>query len=159
MLIAFRPFKAGDFVEAGGVSGTVEEVQVFATKIRTGDNREITVPNGAITSGSIVNYSAKGTRRLDLVFGIGYGDDIAKAKNILTSVLQSDERILSDPEPTIGVLELADSSVNLALRPWVKSGDYWPVRFDLLERVKLEFDAQGLSIPFPQTDVHLHQVA
>ncbi len=106
-----------------------------------------------------MNYSAKGTRRLDLVFGIGYGDDIAKAKNILTSVLQSDERILSDPEPTIGVLELADSSVNFAVRPWVKSGDYWPVRFDLLERVKLEFDAQGLSIPFPQTDVHLHQVA
>ena len=159
MLIAFRPFKAGDSVEAGGVSGTVEEVQVFATRIRTGDNREITVPNGAITSGSIVNYSAKGTRRVDLVFGIGYGDDIAKAKNILTRILEADPRILSDPAPTIGVMELADSSVNFAVRPWVVAADYWPVYFHLLERVKREFDAQGVSIPFPQTDVHLHQVA
>ena len=159
MLMFFRPFKAGDFVEIGGVSGIVEEIQVFSTKIRTGDNREITVPNGQITSGAITNYSAKETRRIDLVFGIGYGDDLAKAKAILDRIVRSDERVLADPEPTIAVSELADSSVNFVVRPWVKSGDYWDVRSDLMERIKLEFDAQGVSIPFPQTDVHLHQVA
>ena len=159
MLILFRPFKAGDFVEAAGVAGIVEEVQVFATKIRTGDNKEITVPNGAITGGSIVNYSAKDTRRIDLVFGIGYGDDLAQAKRILHEIVAADERILKDPEPTIAVAELADSSVNFVCRPWVDSGDYWPVLFDLTERVKLEFDRQGISIPFPQTDVHVHQTS
>jgi small conductance mechanosensitive channel len=159
MLIFFRPFKAGDFVEAGGVSGVVEEVQVFATRIRTGDNKEITVPNGQITGGAIVNYSAKDTRRIDLVFGIGYDDDLAKAKHILRDVVTADERVLKDPEPVIAVVELADSSVNFVVRPWVKTGDYWPVYFDLTERIKLEFDAQGISIPFPQTDVHVHPVA
>jgi len=159
MLILFRPFKAGDFVEAGGVAGVVEEIQVFATKIRTPDNKEITVPNGQITGGSIVNYSAKGTRRVDMVFGISYGDDLARAKGILQRLIESDERVLRDPAPTIAVLELGDSSVNFAVRPWVKTGDYWPVFFDLTERVKLEFDAQGISIPFPQRDVHLHQPA
>jgi small conductance mechanosensitive channel len=159
MLILFRPFKVGDFVEAGGVAGVVEEVQIFATKIRTPDNKEITVPNGAITGGSIVNYSAKDTRRVDMVFGIGYGDDLGKAKGILQQLVEADERVLSDPAPTIAVLELGDSSVNFVVRPWVKTGDYWPVFFDLTERVKLEFDAQGISIPFPQTDVHLFQSA
>ena len=159
MLMLFRPFKVGDFVEAGGVSGVVEEVQVFATKIRTGDNREITVPNGSITSGSIVNNSAKETRRIDLVFGIGYGDDIAKAKSILRQIVDGDERVLKDPAPTIAVSELADSSVNLVCRPWVRTGDYGAVRFDVIERVKLEFDRQHISIPFPQTDVHVHQAA
>ena len=159
MLMLFRPFKADDFVEAGGVAGTVEGVQVFATKIRSADNREITVPNGQIIGGSIVNYSAKETRRVDLVFGIGYGDDLAKAKATLNEIVSSDERILQEPAPTIAVLELADSSVNLAVRPWVKTGDYWPVHFDLVERVKVEFDRQGISIPFPQTDVHLDQVS
>jgi small conductance mechanosensitive channel len=158
MLIMFRPFKVGDYVEAGGVSGAVEEVQVFATRLRTPDNKEITVPNGQITGGSIVNYSAKDTRRIDLVFGIGYDDDLAKAKSILHEAVTDDDRVLQDPEPTIVVLELGDSSVNFAVRPWVKTGDYWPVYFDLTERIKLEFDAQGVSIPFPQTDVHLHQV-
>jgi small conductance mechanosensitive channel len=159
MLMLFRPFKVGDFVEAGGVSGVVEEVQVFATKIRTGDNREITVPNGSITSGSIVNNSAKETRRIDLVFGIGYGDDIAKAKNVLSEIVDADERVLKDPAPTIAVSELADSSVNLVCRPWVRTGDYGAVRSDVIERVKLEFDRQHISIPFPQTDVHVHQAA
>ena len=159
MLILFRPFKTGDSIEAGGVAGVVEEVQVFATKIRTGDNKEITVPNGQITDGAIVNYSAKGTRRVDLVFGIGYGDDLAKAKRILTDIVEAEERVLKDPAPTVAVSELADSSVNFVVRPWVKTGDYWPVRCDLTERVKLEFDSQGISIPFPQTDVHLHQEA
>jgi small conductance mechanosensitive channel len=158
MLIIFRPFKAGDFVEAGGVAGVVEDIQVFATKIRTGDNKEITVPNGAITGGSIVNYSAKDTRRVDMVFGIGYDDDILQAKRILNEILVADDRILKDPEPMIAVSELADSSVNFVVRPWVSSGDYWPVLFDTTEKVKLEFDKQGVSIPFPQTDVHLHKV-
>jgi len=159
MLILFRPFKAGDFVEVGGVAGIVEEVQVFATKIRTGDNKEVTVPNGQITGGAITNYSAKDTRRVDLVFGIGYGDDIAKAKSILHEIVTGDDRVLSDPAPTIAVAELADSSVNFVVRPWVKTGDYWPVLFDLTEAVKLRFDAEDISIPFPQTDVHVHQSA
>jgi len=159
LLIFFRPFRVGDFVEAGGVSGTVEEVQVFASTLKTPDNKRITVPNSAITGGSIVNYSANPTRRIDLVFGIGYGDDIEKARQILERVLSDDTRILRDPAPLIAVLELADSSVNLAVRPWVNSGDYFTVRCDLLEKVKLEFDRQGISIPFPQRDVHMHQVA
>ncbi len=159
MLMLFRPFKVGDSVEAGGVAGTVEEIQVFATKLRSGDNREITVPNGQIMNGCIVNYSAKGTRRVDLVFGIGYGDDLAKAKATLNEIVSSDERILREPAPMIAVLELADSCVKLAVRPWVKTGDDWPVQFDLTERVKVEFDRQGISIPFPQTDVHLDRVS
>ena len=145
--------------EAGGVSGIVEEIQVFATRIRTGDNKEVTVPNGQITGGSIVNYSAKDTRRIDLTFGIGYDDDIAKAKNVIQRVLNSDERVLGEPAPTIGVVELADSSVNIAVRPWVKTGDYWPVYFDVVERIKIEFDRENISIPYPQSDVHLQQVA
>ena len=158
MLILFRPFQVGDFVEAGGVSGVVEEVQVFATCLRTGDNRTIIVPNGQITGGSIVNYSAKDTRRVDLMFGIGYGDDLQKAKAILTEIVTADERVLADPVPMVAVVELADSSVNFAVRPWVKAGDYWAVFCDLQEKVKLEFDRQGVSIPFPQADVHLHQL-
>ena len=159
MLIVFRPFKAGDFVEAGGVAGVVEDVQVFATIIRTADNKEITVPNGSITGSSIVNYSAKPTRRVDMVFGIGYDDDIKQAKEILHEVVSADQRVLADPPPTIAVAELADSSVNLVVRPWVNSEDYWPVLFDITENVKLEFDKRGVSIPFPQTDVHVHRSA
>ena len=159
MLILFRPFKAGDFIEAAGVAGVVEEVQVFATKILSVDNKEITLPNGQITSGAITNYSARDTRRIDLVFGIGYGDDIARAKSILHEIVTADQRVLSDPAPTIALSELADSSVNFVVRPWVKTGDYWPVRFELTEAVKLRFDAAGISIPFPQTDIHLHQSA
>ncbi len=159
MLIIFRPFKAGDFVEAGGVAGVVEDVQVFATIICTVDNKEITVPNGSITGSSIVNYSTKPTRRIDMVFGIGYDDDIKQAKQILEDVVSADPRVLADPPPTVAVSELADSSVNFVVRPWVNSGDYWPVLFDITENVKLEFDRQGVSIPFPQTDVHVHQAA
>ncbi|MCP5040563.1 MAG: mechanosensitive ion channel [bacterium] len=157
MLIMFRPFKTGDFVEAGGVSGIVEDVQVFATMIRTGDNKEITVPNGAITGGPIVNYSSKPTRRVDMVFGIGYDDDIKRAKELLHEIISADSRILADPAVTIAVSELADSSVNFVVRPWVNSDDYWPVLFDTTEKVKLEFDKNGISIPYPQSDVHLHQ--
>jgi len=159
MLIMFRHFRAGDFIEAGGVSGVVEELQVFATILKTPDNKRIIVPNSSMTNGSITNYSANPTRRVDLVFGISYGDDIAKAKKIIEEIVGGDVRILKDPAPTIAVLELADSSVNIACRPWVKTGDYWAVYFDLLEGIKRTFDGQGISIPFPQRDVHLHQVA
>ncbi|MCW8906464.1 MAG: mechanosensitive ion channel [Sedimenticola sp.] len=157
MLIVFRPFKAGDYVEAGGTSGTVENISIFSTIMRTPDNREVIVPNGSIYNGTITNYSARETRRVDMVFGIGYGDDIRKAKQILTDILEADERILADPEPLIAVGELANSSVNFNVRPWVKSADYWAVKFDLTERIKLAFDENGISIPFPQMDVHLNK--
>jgi small conductance mechanosensitive channel len=159
MIILFRPFKVGDFVEAGGATGVVEQVRMFATTFRTGDTREVIVPNSQIYGGMITNYSAKETRRIDLVFGIGYGDDIAKAKRIIEDIMREDGRILDDPAPAIAMAELADSSVNFNVRPWVKSADYWPVRADLLENVKLAFDANDVSIPFPQTDVHVHNVA
>ncbi|NOQ51748.1 MAG: mechanosensitive ion channel [Desulfuromonadaceae bacterium] len=155
MLILFRPFKVGDFVEAGGVTGVVEEVQIFSTKMKSLDNKEIIVPNGQIVGSTIVNYSTKETRRVDLVFGVGYNDDLKKVRAVLEDILNSDERILKNPAPTIGVLELADNSVNFAVRPWVKSDDYWPVLFDTQETVKLRFDVEGISIPYPQQDVHI----
>jgi len=159
MLILFRHFRAGDYIEGGGVAGTVEELQVFATILKTPDNKRVIVPNSAMTNGSITNYSANAVRRVDLVFGIGYEDDVSKAKEILETLVASDSRILKDPAPTIAVLELGDSSVNLACRPWVNTADYWAVRFDLLEQTKKSFDEQGITIPFPQRDVHMHQVA
>jgi len=159
LIIIFRPFKAGDFVEAGGIAGVVENIQIFTTTLRTGDNKSIIVPNGQITSGTIVNYSAKDTRRVDMVFGVGYGDDLDKVRRVIEDVLKSDDRILDDPATTIGVLELADSSVNFAVRPWVKTADYWPVYFDIHENIKKRFDQEGITIPFPQQDVYLHQVS
>jgi small conductance mechanosensitive channel len=158
MLIAFRPFRAGDYVEAGGTAGSVEEVGIFTTVLKTPDNKKVIIPNSKITSDTIINYSAKETRRLDLVFGIGYEDDIKKARQVLQDIIAQDERILKDPAPTIAVLELGDSSVNFAVRPWVKTPDYWPVYFDLTEKVKLTCDANDISIPFPQRDVHVHQI-
>jgi small conductance mechanosensitive channel len=154
MLIIFRPFKAGDFVDAGGTSGVVENINIFSSVFRTPDNREVIVPNGSIYGGTITNFSARDTRRIDMVFGIGYGDDIRKAKEVLQKILDKDDRVLKEPAPMIAVGELADSSVNFNVRPWVKSGDYWDVKFDLTEEVKLTFDAQGISIPYPQMDVH-----
>ncbi|MFT4588533.1 MAG: small conductance mechanosensitive channel [Candidatus Binatia bacterium] len=159
MLIIFRPFKAGDFIEAGGAAGVVEEIQVFCTKMRTGDNKQIIIPNSAVMGGKIVNFSTKETRRVDLVFGIGYDDDLRKAKDILKAVLAGDERILKDPESLVAVSELGESSVNFVVRAWVKTDDYWDVHFHLLETVKLRFDDEGITIPFPQQDVHMHQVA
>ena len=156
LMIIFRPFKQGDFIDGAGVAGVVEEVHIFNTVLRTGDNKTIIIPNDSLMSGNIVNYSAKPTRRIDLVVGIGYNDDIKKAKSILDQLMQNDERILKEPTPTIGLLELADSSVNFAVRPWVNSADYWAVHFDLLENIKLRFDDEGISIPFPQQDIHLH---
>lgn len=157
MLIIFRPFKTGDFVEAGGVSGIVEKITIFTSIFRTGDNREIIIPNGKIYADNIINYSARDTRRVDMVFGIGYGDDLLKAKQILCDILDQDERILKDPAPVVSVAELADSSVNFNVRPWVRTADYWAVLWDTTEKVKLEFDRQGISIPFPQMDLHLHR--
>jgi small conductance mechanosensitive channel len=154
MLIVFRPFKLGDFIEAGGVVGVVEKISIFSTEMKTGDNREIIVPNGQIYSGAITNYSARETRRIDMVFGIGYNDDIRKAKQIMMDILEAHELVLKDPAPVILLAELADSSVNFNVRPWVNSGDYWPVRSDLIEKIKLAFDENGISIPYPQMDVH-----
>ena len=159
MIIIFKPFKTGDFIEAGGEAGIVEELAVFATTMKTPDNKKIIIPNAAITGGNITNYSAKPIRRVDFVFGIGYGDNIQQAKDLLHKLCAEESRILKDPEVTIAVNELADSSVNLVCRPWVNSADYWPVYFDMTERVKNEMDNAGLNIPFPQRDVHVYQHA
>lgn len=155
MLLIFRPFKAGDFIEAGGASGIVLTINIFTTTIRTGDNKEVIIPNGSIYGGNIVNYSSMPTRRVDMVFGIGYGDDLKKAKQLLQEIVEADERVLKDPAPTIAVSELADSSVNFVVRPWVNSADYWGVFFDTHETVKLRFDQEGISIPYPQMDLHV----
>ena len=159
MLIIFRPFKDGDFVEAAGVSGVVEQIGIFTTTMRTGDNREIIVPNGEVFGGTITNYSKRTTRRVDMVFGIGYDDDIKKAKEIMCRILDEDDRIFKDPAPLVAVAELADSSVNFNVRPWCKTSDYWDVYFDTHEKIKLTFDDEGISIPYPQMDVHHDKAA
>lgn len=157
MLLVFKPFKSGDFVEAGGTTGSVKSIGIFTTELTTPDNKQIIVPNGAIYSGNITNFSAKDTRRVDMVFGIGYDDDLLKAKQLLETMIKEDERILAEPAAQVAVSELGDSSVNFVVRPWVKSGDYWGVMFDFTEAVKLRFDQEGISIPFPQMDVHVHK--
>ena len=159
LLLVFRPFTAGDYIEAGGTAGVVKTIGIFTTILNSPDNKEIIVPNGAIYSGNITNYSALPTRRVDLVFGISYDDDIKKAKEIMERVVKADERVLADPAPQIAVSELADSSVNFVVRPWVNSADYWGVKFDLTENIKLAFDENGISIPFPQMDVHMDKPA
>lgn len=158
LMVIFRPFKKGDYIEAGGTAGVVDEIQVFSTVLNTPDNCRVVVPNSKIMSDIITNYSAMETRRLDLVFGVGYSDDLRKVKAVLQEVADSDERVLRDPAPLIVVSELADNSVNLIMRVWVKSPDYWGFKFDTTEKVKLRFDEEGISIPFPQRDVHLYQV-
>ncbi|WP_319381010.1 mechanosensitive ion channel domain-containing protein [Thiomicrorhabdus sp.] len=157
MILVFKPFKAGDFVEAGGISGVAEKVQLFTTTFRTGDNKEIIVPNSSIYSDSITNYSVRETRRVDMVFGISYDDDIRLAKQILDRLVSEDERILPEPAPVIALSELGASSVDFIVRPWVNSSDYWKVKWDMNEKVKLAFDEAGISIPYPQMDVHLHE--
>ena len=156
MLIVFRPFSAGDFIEAGGVSGVVETIGIFTTTMRTGDNREIIVPNGKIFGDNIINVSKRATRRVDMVFGISYDDDIRKARDVIKSVLDADDRIHAEPAPLIAVAALADSSVNLNVRPWCNTADYWGVYFDTHEKIKLAFDEKGISIPYPQMDIHQH---
>jgi len=154
MLLVFRPFKQGDYVEAGGTAGTVKEINIFSSTLLTPDNKQVIIPNGKIYSDVITNFSATGTRRIDMVFGISYEDDIAKAKGIIEDTLKAENRILKDPEYVIAVGELADSSVNFYVRPWVATSNYWNVYFDLTEKIKLEFDKNEISIPFPQMDVH-----
>ena len=157
ILVVFKPFKAGDFVEAAGTAGSIVKIGIFTTTMNTPDNKEIIVPNGNIYGGNITNYSARDTRRVDMVVGIGYDADLLKAKRILEEMVAADERILAEPAPKIAVSELADSSVNFIVRPWVNSADFWGVKFDFTENVKLRFDEEGISIPFPQMDVHLHK--
>jgi small conductance mechanosensitive channel len=157
LIIVFRPYKVGDYIEGGGVAGTVEEVQIFTTVLKTPDNKTIIVPNGQIMGGTITNYSARPERRVDLVVGVGYDADLDKTRQVLTDVLSQDQRVLQEPAPLIGVVELADSSVNFVVRPWVKNADYWPVYFDLNERIKKRFDAEDITIPFPQRDVHIYE--
>ncbi len=156
LMIIFRPFKLGDYIEGGGVSGVVRHIHIFTTTLTTPDNKRVIVPNSKIMGDNIVNYSAEGTRRLDLTASISYGDSIDKAKAALLDLLAKDSRVLKDPAPMIGVSAMADSSINFAVRPWVKSEDYWAVFFDLNEAIKKRFDADGLTIPFPQRDVHLY---
>ncbi|MEJ2141448.1 MAG: mechanosensitive ion channel [Gammaproteobacteria bacterium] len=159
MIVMFKPFKIGDFIDAAGINGVVEKTGIFNTIMRTGDNREINVPNSKIYGDVITNFSARNTRRIDMVIGIGYDDDIKVARDLLEKILGNESRVLEDPEPVIMVSELGASSVDLAVRPWVNSADYWNVRSDLLETIKTEFDANGISIPYPQTDVHLFKDA
>ena len=156
LLVIFRPFNVDDFVEAGGTTGIVEEITLFTTQMRTPDNRSVIVPNGAIYADTITNYSARETRRVDMVFGIGYDDDMRKAQEIILDILKADERVLSEPEPVVVLGELADSSVNFNVRPWCRNEDYWGVKADVTEKIKLAFDENGISIPYPQMDVHVN---
>lgn len=156
ILLTLRPFKVGDYIEGAGYAGTVQAIQIFQTILLTPDNKRIIIPNGGLSNNGITNYSAEENRRVDLVFGIGYDDDIKKAKEILHDVMNSDDRVLKDPEPMIVVGSLGDSSVNFHFRPWVKGVDYWGVYFDMTEKVKLRFDKEGITIPYPQRDVHIY---
>ncbi len=157
LLILFKPFKVGDVIKAGGEAGVVVEVGILTTELKTPDNVKIIMPNSSIMGGSITNMSAHPTRRVDMVVGVGYGDDLNKAKQIMEDLLAADERVLKDPAPTVAVSNLGDSSVDFVVRPWVNSADYWAVKFDFTKSVKEKFDAEGVSIPFPQRDVHLFQ--
>ncbi|ALZ74823.1 mechanosensitive ion channel domain-containing protein [Rheinheimera sp. F8] len=155
LIIVFRPFKSGDLVEVAGISGVVERIDIFQTIFKTGDNKKIIVPNSQITGGAIVNYSAEKRRRIDLTISISYDSDLRLAKQILHDILQADSRVLKDPEAVIAVGALADSSVQLIVRPWVEAADYWAVYWDSLEQIKLQFDAAGIEIPYPQMSLHM----
>ncbi len=156
LIVIFRPYRVGDFVEAAGISGVVLQVQILTTILKTGDNKQIVVPNGQIMGSIITNYSANDTRRVDMTVGVSYDDDIDKVRNTIRELVDADERILNDPECLIAIAELADSSVNFAVRPWVKTADYWGVKFDLTEAIKKRFDKEGISFPYPQQDVHIY---
>ena len=157
MILLFKPFKVGDFIEAQGYSGTVRGIQIFVTSLNTADNKTIIIPNGPLSTGSLINYSTEETRRVNWTFGIGYGDDIDKAYQVLRQLIDADERILKDPEPFMALSELADSSVNIVVRAWVKSGDYWGVFFKMNEEVYKTFGKAGLNIPFPQTELWINR--
>ena len=156
MIILFKPIRVGDYAEAGGTAGVVEEIQIFHTMMRTGDNKQIIIPNSMITGDTITNFSAKNTRRIDLVIGCGYDDDLPAVKRFLEEVLETEEEILEDPEPIVRVHELGDSSINFVVRPWVPSSEYWEVKWSLTEKIKLGFDERGFTFPFPSRDVHVH---
>jgi len=157
LIVLFRPYRVGDWIEAAGISGGVEQVQILTTILKTGDNKQIIVPNSQIMDSIITNYSANDTRRVDMVVGVSYGDDLDKVRKTLEDLLATEDRILPEPAPTIAVSALADSSVNFVVRPWVKTSDYWGVMFDLTEAIKKRFDKEGISFPFPQQDVHLYK--
>lgn len=157
MILIFKPFKVGDYIEAQGYAGTVREIQIFNTILKTPDNKTIIIPNGGLSTSSMVNYSTEATRRVDWTFGIAYGDDVDKAKDILKGLLQEHDKVLEDPAPFVELSELADSSVNFTVRAWVNAADYWAVHFFMLENVYRKFVEAGLNIPFPQMDVHVHQ--
>ncbi len=159
MLVMFRPFAKGDFVEVAGVSGTVDEIRIFSTILTTPDNKQIIIPNGLVNADTITNYSANDMRRVDLVFGVGYDDDLKLAREVLTRVCENHPKVLDDPALKVFVLNLGDSSVDFAVRPWVKTGDFGTVKGDVLEQAKIELEAAGLNLPYPQTDVHLHQTS
>ncbi|MFT6915840.1 MAG: small conductance mechanosensitive channel [Motiliproteus sp.] len=156
LILLFKPYKIGDYIEAQGLSGTVKEIQIFNTIMHTPDRKTVIIPNGSISNGNIINYSLSPVRRVDMVFGIGYDDDLKKAKAILERLVAADDRILKDPESQVVLAALADNSVNFSVRAFVNSADYWGVYFEMNEKVKLTFDEQGISIPYPQRDVHLH---
>ena len=156
MLVMFRPFSKGDFVEVAGVAGTVNEVRIFSTILTTPDNKQIIIPNGQVAADTITNYSANDQRRVDIIFGVGYDDDLKVARGVLTRLCTEHPKVLDDPETKIFVMNLGDSSVDFAVRPWAKTEDYWTVYSDLLEQGKVELEAAGCNIPYPQTDVHLH---
>lgn len=158
MILIFKPFKIGDVISAQGHTGSVSEIQIFNTILKTPDNKTIIIPNGGLSTGSMVNFSTEAKRRVDFTFGIGYGDDVDKAKEVLMKLIKADERIINDPaEPFIAVSELADSSVNLVVRVWAEASNYWGIYFDLHEQVYKTFDKEGLNIPYPQMDVHVHK--
>lgn len=157
IILIIKPFKVGDYIEAQGYAGSVREIQIFNTILKTPDNVTIVIPNGGLSTGSVKNYSTEALRRVDFVFGIAYGDDYDKAKVVITRLIEADERILKEPAPFIVLSELADSSVNITVRVWSKASDYWGIKFDLTEKVYKEFPEEGLNIPFPQMDVHVHQ--
>lgn len=156
LLLFLRPFKGGDYIEAAGTAGIVREIRILTTTLMTPDNRKVVVPNSKIMGDTITNFSAEETRRMDLVFGVGYDDNLEHVKSVIKDVLAQDDRVLSEPAPVIGVIELADSSINIAVRPWVKAADYLDVMFSLLETMKNRFDAEGINIPYPQRDIHMH---
>ncbi len=159
LIVLFRPYKVGDFVEAAGIAGVVEQVQILTTIMKTGDNKQIIVPNSQIMDSIITNYSANDTRRVDMVVGVSYDDDLDKVRKTIEELVAAEDRILGEPACTIAVSELADSSVNFVVRPWVKTSDYWGVMFDLTEAIKKRFDQDGISFPFPQQDVHLYNAS
>ena len=159
LLLIFRPYKVGDYIETSGYTGSVRSIEIFSTVLTTSDNKTIIIPNGAVSNNPITNYSTQATRRVDIVFGIGYDDDLRAAKHVLSDLIAADDRILKDPEPLVVVSNLGDSTVDITTRSWVNASDYSGVFFDLTENVKLAFDENGISIPYPQSDVHIFQTA